>query len=95
MAHFRIKPYALEKTTCMLGEQSKNKLETIQLSSNTVKSRTQDLLADIEICVVSRLKSSFVIFVGTSRINRRVIASSSTCMCMLLVPEQNTGRYTV
>jgi hypothetical protein len=43
VAETLIKPYALEKTTCVLGEQSKNKLETIQLSSNnTVKSRVQD-----------------------------------------------------
>lgn len=45
----------------MLGEHSKKKkLETIQLSNNTVKSPVQDLSADIEKYFVSRLKTSFV-----------------------------------
>jgi hypothetical protein len=34
--------------TYELGEESKKKLETVQLSNNTVKHQIQDLSADIE-----------------------------------------------
>jgi hypothetical protein len=43
---------------CVLGEQSKKKLETVQLSDNAVKRRIQDLSTDIEKELVSRLKCS-------------------------------------
>jgi hypothetical protein len=45
--------------TCVLGSESKKKLETPQLSKNTAKSHTQDLSADTDKQLVSRLKSSF------------------------------------
>jgi hypothetical protein len=45
--------------TCVLGEQSKNKLQLVQLSNHTAKRRIQDLSADTEIQLVSRLKPSF------------------------------------
>lgn len=32
-----IKPCAMEMTTCALGEHSKKKVETVQLSTHTVK----------------------------------------------------------
>ena len=54
-----IKPFALEMATGVLGEQAKKKLETIQLSNNTVKRRIQDLPVDVEKQLVSRLKHSF------------------------------------
>jgi hypothetical protein len=54
-----IKPCALEMATRVLGEQAKKKLETIQLSNNTVKRRIQDLPVDVEKQLVSRLKHSF------------------------------------
>jgi hypothetical protein len=43
----------------VLGEQSKKKLETVQLSYHTVKRRIQDLSTDIGKELVSRLKCSF------------------------------------
>jgi hypothetical protein len=47
--------------TWLLVEQWKKKLETVQLSSNSVKRRTQDLSADIQKQLVSRLQSSFAL----------------------------------
>jgi hypothetical protein len=44
-------------TACVLGEQSKKKHETVQLSN---KRRIQDLSTDIEKELVSQLKCSFV-----------------------------------
>jgi hypothetical protein len=44
---------------CVLGEQSKEKLETVQLYNNIVKRRIQDLSTDIEKELVSRLKCCF------------------------------------
>jgi hypothetical protein len=38
---------AVEMATCVLDEQSKNKLETVQLSNNNVNLRIQDVSADI------------------------------------------------
>jgi hypothetical protein len=46
----------------VFGEQSKNKLETIQLSNSTAESRVQDLSADIEKHLVSRLKNQALLF---------------------------------
>jgi len=46
---------------CVLGEQKKKKLETGQLSNNTVKPRILDLSAGIEEQLASRLKFSFVV----------------------------------
>jgi hypothetical protein len=53
IAETLIKPCAIEMATCVLGEQfEKNlksyKLETVQLSNNTVKRRIQDLSTGIE-----------------------------------------------
>jgi hypothetical protein len=62
VAEILIKPCALEKITCVFGEQSKNKLETIQLSNNTVKSRVQDLSVDMEKHLVSRLKNQALLY---------------------------------
>ena len=42
-------------TTCMRGIQSKRKLETLDLSNNTVKCRIHDLSTDAEKQLVSRL----------------------------------------
>jgi hypothetical protein len=41
-----IKPRGVEMETCELGEESKKKLQTVQLSNNTVKHHIQDLSAD-------------------------------------------------
>lgn len=38
----------MEMETCDLGEESKKKTDTVQLSHNTVKCYTQDLSIDIE-----------------------------------------------
>jgi hypothetical protein len=43
-AETRNKPCAIEMATCVLGEQSKKKLETVQLSNNTVKYHIHDLI---------------------------------------------------
>jgi hypothetical protein len=45
--------------TCVLGAQSKKKHETVQLSNSTVKRHIQDLSADTEKQLVSRLNSAF------------------------------------
>jgi hypothetical protein len=58
-AETQIKPRAVEMATCVLGEQSKKKPGTVQLSNNAVKCRIQDLSADIEKQLVSRHKSSY------------------------------------
>lgn len=60
-----IKPCAVEMETCELGEESKKKLKTIQLSNNTVKHHVQDLSADLEKQLVSQLIPSFACFVET------------------------------
>jgi hypothetical protein len=39
VAETLLKQHAVEMTTCVLGEQTKKKLETGQLSNNTVKPR--------------------------------------------------------
>jgi len=39
----QIKSRAVEMTNCVLGEQSKKKLETFQLSNNTIKHHIQDV----------------------------------------------------
>jgi len=40
----QIKSHAVEMTNCVLGEQSeKKKLETVQLSNNTIKHHIQDV----------------------------------------------------
>jgi hypothetical protein len=41
------KPCAVEIAICVLGEQTKKKLETSQLFNNTVKLSIKDLSADI------------------------------------------------
>ena len=43
-----MKPCKVEMATCVLGEQSKTGLETVQLPNHTVKRRTQHLSADVE-----------------------------------------------
>lgn len=43
-----IKPLAVEMVTRTLGEESKKKLETVQLSNNTVKRLLRDFSADTE-----------------------------------------------
>jgi len=51
--------------TCELGEGSKKKLQTVQLSNNNVKHYIQDLSAVIEEQLVSQIISSFACFVET------------------------------
>jgi len=55
----------MEMETCELGEESKKKLETVQLSNNTVKHYIHDLSADIEEQLVSQIILNFVCFVET------------------------------
>jgi hypothetical protein len=59
IAETLIKPCAIEMAICVLGEQSKKKLERVQLYNNTVKRRIQDFLTDIEKELVSRRKCGF------------------------------------
>jgi hypothetical protein len=61
----------------------------VQLTSNILTNRIQDLLADTEKQTLSRLKSSFAFFVATCRIN------SNTRICKLLVSEQNIRAFIV
>jgi hypothetical protein len=49
--------------TCVLGEQSQNKLGTVQLPNSNVKRRIQDLSADTEQQLVWKL--CFASFVAT------------------------------
>jgi len=44
---------AVAMATCMCGIQSKRKLETLELSNNTVKRRIHDLSTDVEKQMVS------------------------------------------
>jgi hypothetical protein len=55
-----IKPFAVEMTTCGLRKQWKKKTKTVQLYSNTVTHRIQDLSEDTEKQLVSLLKSSLL-----------------------------------
>jgi hypothetical protein len=43
-----IKPCAVEMATCVLGEQSKKKFDTVLLSDNSVKRRIEGMSADVE-----------------------------------------------
>lgn len=60
-ADILIKPCVLELATCVLGEQSRKELEIIQLYSNNVRRRIQELSTDIEKQLVS-LRQSTVVF---------------------------------
>lgn len=39
----QIKPCAVDMTNCMVGEQLKKKLATVQLANNTIKHHIQDV----------------------------------------------------
>jgi hypothetical protein len=54
-----IKPRAVEIATCVFGEQSVNKPESVKSFNNTVKLTIQNLSAHLEKQLVSRLKHSF------------------------------------
>jgi hypothetical protein len=43
--------------TCVFGEESKEKLGTVQFCNSTVKRRIQDMSADTDKQLMSRLKS--------------------------------------
>jgi hypothetical protein len=58
IAETLIKPCEIQIAACVFGEQSKKKLEAVQLSNNTVKRRIQDLSTDTERELVSRRKYS-------------------------------------
>lgn len=53
-----IKRYAVEMATCVMGEESKEKLATVSFSNNTVKRHIQ-VLSATDKRLVSRLKSRY------------------------------------
>jgi hypothetical protein len=61
IAETLIKSCAIEMASCVLGEQSKKKLERVQLSNNTVKRRIQYLPTHTEKELLSRFKCSFAL----------------------------------
>jgi len=78
-----IKPCAMEVTICVLREQSKKKLFKRFIYVISL------LNVALMICQQIEKNSCYRFFVGTGRINRRVRASSKTCILTLLIPEQS------
>ena len=53
-----ILPCIKDAVGCMLGEQQVQKINSIPLSNNTISQRIQEMSDDVEITIISRLKSS-------------------------------------
>jgi hypothetical protein len=61
-----ITPCAVEVAECMLDEQAKKKLETIQWSNNTVHRRIQNLSDSIEDWMLLRLQLCVALYLQTN-----------------------------
>jgi hypothetical protein len=83
-----ITPRAGEMTTCVLGEQSKEKEETVHLFNNTVRS-------SIKICQQIQQNNwcrdlNPALLLRRHLTNDRRVKASNTFVCTLFVPEQDT-----
>jgi hypothetical protein len=80
--------------TCVLGEQSKKKLETVQLSNDTVKSHSRFVSRYRKKNLVSRLKSSFAFSLQLGESTDVSGLAVLLVFVFALFQKTNTGRCT-